>query len=203
MDCRGGKNTRQYQFTLIEIPVEPPTGTSGTSETVHHGASSTFDTVEVDFEGTSGASGTSLTPEDSLTDNTPPIHMGVGMEQEYISDGVKQPPNVPDVPSPQHRVLTNPSLLGEVATIIRQSAASVALDIETYGNGLNPWRGDIRLLSLAIPGHPAWLLDLQSIGYDLGELGQCLQERQIIAHNAKFALLWLRHKCALKLDNVF
>ena len=56
---------------------------------------------------------------------------------------------------------------------------------------------------LAIPGHPAWLLDLQSIGYDLGELGQCLQERQIIAHNAKFDLLWLRHRCGLKLDNVF
>ena len=47
------------------------------------------------------------------------------------------------------------------------------------------------------------MLDLQSIGYDLGELGKCLQERQIIAHNAKFDLLWLRHKCALRLDNVF
>ena len=129
--------------------------------------------------------------------------MGVGIEQEHISNGVKQVPDVPDVPSPQHRVLTDPSLLGEVAAIIRQSAASVALDIETYGNGLNPWRGDIRLLSLAIPGHPAWLLDLQSIGYDLGELGQCLQERQVIAHNAKFDLLWLRHRCGLKLDNVF
>jgi DNA polymerase I-like protein with 3'-5' exonuclease and polymerase domains len=126
--------------------------------------------------------------------------MGVGIEQEHTSNGVKQ---VPDVPSSQYRVLTDPSLLGEVATIIRQSAASVALDIETYGNGLNPWRGDIRLLSLAVPGHPAWLLDLKEIGYDLGELGQCLQEHQIIAHNAKFDLLWLRHKCGLKLHNVF
>ena len=203
MDCRGGKNTRQYQFTLIDVPTESSEGTSGTSETVQHGVSPSFNTVRSNFEGTSGTLGPYITPEDSLTDNTPPTTMGVGIEQEHTSNGVKQVPNVPDVPSPQHRVLTNPSLLGEVATIIRQSAASVALDIETYGNGLNPWRGDIRLLSLAIPGHPAWLLDLQSIGYDLGELGQCLQERQIIAHNAKFDLLWLRHKCALKLDNVF
>ena len=93
--------------------------------------------------------------------------------------------------------------LDEVSKALKTVSGPVALDIETYGNGLNPWRGDIRLLSLAIPGHPAWLLDLQSIGYDLGELGQCLQERQIIAHNAKFDLLWLRQKCGLRLDNVF
>ena len=101
---------------------------------------------------------------------------------------MKQVPDVPDVPSPQYRVLTDPSLLGEVAAIIRKAGDAVALDIETYGNGLNPWRGDIRLLSLAIPEHPAWLLDLKEIGYDLGELGECLQQHQVIAHNAKFDL---------------
>jgi DNA polymerase I-like protein with 3'-5' exonuclease and polymerase domains len=90
-----------------------------------------------------------------------------------------------------------------VSKALKTVSGPVALDIETYGNGLNPWRGDIRLLSLAIPDQPAWLLDLKAIGYDLGELGQCLQERQIIAHNAKFDLLWLRHRCGLRLDNVF
>jgi DNA polymerase I-like protein with 3'-5' exonuclease and polymerase domains len=95
------------------------------------------------------------------------------------------------------------TVLGQIVETIRQSEAAVALDIETYGDGLNPWRGDIRLLSLAIPDHPAWLLDLRAIGYDLCELGECLQQHQIIAHNAKFDLLWLRHKCGLKLDNVF
>ena len=93
--------------------------------------------------------------------------------------------------------------LDEVSKALKTVSGPVALDIETYGNGLNPWRGDIRLLSLAIPDQPAWLLDLKAIGYDLGELGQCLQERQIIAHNAKFDLLWLRHKCGRRLDNVF
>ena len=116
-----------------------------------------------------------------MTNNTPPIPMGVGIEEEHTSTGVKQVPDVPDVPSPQYRVLTDPSLLGEVAAIIRKAGDAVALDIETYGNGLNPWRGDIRLLSLAIPEHPAWLLDLKEIGYDLGELGECLQQHQILS----------------------
>ncbi len=99
--------------------------------------------------------------------------------------------------------MADKTVLGQIVETIRQSEAAVALDIETYGDGLNPWRGDVRLLSLAIPERPAWLLDLRATGYDLGELGQCLQERQIIAHNAKFDLLWVRHKCGLQLDNVF
>jgi len=131
-------------------------------------------------------------------------------KKPYI--GTKLPvPSVPSVPNStkvkmdttKFEHLAGVGTLDEVSKALKTVSGPVALDIETYGNGLNPWRGEIRLLSLAIPGHPAWLLDLQSIGYDLGELGQCLQERQIIAHNAKFDLLWLRHKCALKLDNVF
>ena len=35
--------------------------------------------------------------EDSLTDNTPPTTMGVGIEQEHTSNGVKQVPNVPEI----------------------------------------------------------------------------------------------------------
>ena len=113
-------------------------------------------------------------------------------------------PDVPYVPSNRnHRFVADKTVLGQIGETIRQSEAAVALDIETYGDGLNPWRGDIRLLSLAIPDHPAWLLDLRAIGYDLGELGECLQQHQVIAHNAKFDLLWLRHKCGLKLDNIF
>ena len=114
-------------------------------------------------------------------------------------------PEVPYVPLEEDgRLITKRSELGKIAETVSNVGCPVGLDIETYGqNALNPWRGDIRLLSLAIPNHPAWLLDLRAIGYDLGKLGQCLQERQIIAHNAKFDLLWLRHKCGLKLDNVF
>ena len=119
----------------------------------------------------------------------------------------KEGDHVPEVPydpsNRNYRFVADKTVLGQIVETIGQSEAAVALDIETYGDGLNPWRGDIRLLSLAIPDHPAWLLDLRAIGYDLGELGQCLQQRQVIAHNAKFDLLWLRHKCGLRLDNVF
>ena len=119
----------------------------------------------------------------------------------------KEGDHVPEVPyDPSNRnyqFVADKTVLGQIVETIRQSEAAVALDIETYGDGLNPWRGDIRLLSLAIPDHPAWLLDLRVIGYDLGELGECLQQHQVIAHNAKFDLLWLRHKCSLKLDNIF
>ena len=112
--------------------------------------------------------------------------------------------NVNDDPSKRnYRFVADKAVLGQIIETIQHSEAAVALDIETYGDGLNPWRGDIRLLSLAIPDHPVWLLDLKAIGYDLGELGECLQQHQIIAHNAKFDLLWLRHKCGLKLNNVF
>jgi hypothetical protein len=39
-------------------------------------------------------------------------------------------------------------------------AGAVALDIETYGerrgDGLDPWAGDIRLLSLCVPDQYPW-----------------------------------------------
>ena len=90
-------------------------------------------------------------------------------------------PEVPNVPSPpEYQLLGDASVLGQIVETIQRSEAAVALDIETYGqNALNPWRGDIRLLSLTIPDHPAWLLDLRAIGYDLGELGECLQQHQV------------------------
>jgi DNA polymerase I-like protein with 3'-5' exonuclease and polymerase domains len=83
----------------------------------------------------------------------------------------------------------------------------VALDVETYGprkgDGLDPWAGDIRLLSLCVQGQDPWILDLRALGYDLGELKTALEAVEIIAHNAKFDLLWLRQKCGLRASKVF
>ena len=80
-------------------------------------------------------------------------------------------------------------------------ASRIALDIETYGDrkgdGLDPWKGDIRLLTLSRQGGTIWTIDLRAIGYDLGPLKPILEETGIIAHNAKFDLLWLRVKCGL------
>ena len=98
------------------------------------------------------------------------------------------------------------AIFPEIAAAIT-AAGSVALDIETFGprksDGLNPWRGDIRLLSLKVPDGSPWLIDLQSTGYDLGELGCAIEAVEVIAHNAKFDLLWLAVKCAVRPKKVF
>jgi DNA polymerase I-like protein with 3'-5' exonuclease and polymerase domains len=86
------------------------------------------------------------------------------------------------------------------------SSDRIALDIETHGprkgDGLDPWRGDIRLLTLRREGGPVWMLDLMPVGYDLGALGEMLREATVIAHNSKFDALWLRVKCGLRLPKM-
>lgn len=108
-------------------------------------------------------------------------------------------------PSSPSMILTRAEF-AEIAAAIT-AAGSVALDVETFGarksDGLNPWRGDIRLLSLKIPGADPWLIDLQSTGYDLGPLAVALGSVLVIAHNLKFDALWLAVKCGVRLRRVF
>jgi hypothetical protein len=112
--------------------------------------------------------------------------------------------NLPKVP--KAGLTQSRECLPAIATAIL-GAKSVALDLETYGphkgDGLDPWAGDIRLLSLCLEGQDPWILDLRAIGYDLGELKTALEGVEIIAHNAKFDLLWLRVKCGLRATKVF
>ncbi len=96
--------------------------------------------------------------------------------------------------------------LSDAVSTLSTSAHPIALDIETYGPGkddaVNPWKGDIRLLTLAVPGSDPILLDLQAIGYDLGPLSPVLSRATIIGHNLKFDALWLRVKCGLVLPTL-
>ncbi len=82
-----------------------------------------------------------------------------------------------------------------------KDATRIALDIETYGerkgDGLDPWKGDIRLLTLCRHGGPIWTIDLRATGYGLGPIKPILEAADLIAHNAKFDLLWLRVKCGM------
>ncbi len=115
--------------------------------------------------------------------------------------------DMPEVPKmPIGRLVTTAAELPALAAAVRE-ARSVALDLETYGSrkgdGLNPWAGDIRLLSLRVPDEAPVLLDLRAIGYDLGDLKHALEAVEIIAHNARFDLLWLRVKCGLRATRVF
>jgi DNA polymerase-1 len=114
--------------------------------------------------------------------------------------------NVRDLHGTAERVITTPDALSVIAASVG-SARSVALDIETYGDGkrdgLDPWKGDIRFLTLRVDGHDTWLLDLRSIGYDLGVLKAALESVEVIIHNANFDLLWLSVKCDIRPMRVF
>jgi DNA polymerase-1 len=117
----------------------------------------------------------------------------------YIKEGEKVR-NLPTLPPP----LTDRACLEDIAVRIAEHGGAVALDLETYGtSALDPRRGDIRLLSLAVSGSTPWVLDLCAIGYDLAELGAVLSTGEVVVHNARFDCGWLREKCGLLLPKVF
>ena len=101
------------------------------------------------------------------------------------------------------------SELDAIASEIHVTGQSIALDLETYGTSedktirrdetLDPWRGEIRLLSLQLPDRVPWLIDLRATGYGLGELGKVLEATEVIGHNIKFDALWLARKCNVHL----
>ena len=116
--------------------------------------------------------------------------------EERIYKGRRDVPNVPNLP------IVDVSAIPAITDALSAQPAPIALDVETYGprgDALDPWRGDIRLLSLAVPGHEPWLLDLKALGYDLGPLAPVLEAGAILGHNLKFDALWLRVKCGLRL----
>ena len=125
-------------------------------------------------------------------------------KQEVGAGGIRRE-KVRDVSNVRSTLpLAQPTDLTAIAAAISNAATPVALDIETYGNdALNPYRGEIRLLTLSIPGRGPWILDLKAMGYDLGPLKPALETALIIGHNLKFDLLWLRVKCDLRVQRLF
>ena len=101
------------------------------------------------------------------------------------------------------------SELDAIASEIHESGQPIALNLETYGTSedrmirkgetLDPWRGEIRLLSLQLPDRVPWLIDLRATGYGLGELSKVLEATEVIGHNIKFDALWLARKCNVHL----
>jgi DNA polymerase I len=106
-------------------------------------------------------------------------------------------------------MITERSRLHAIASEIHVSGQPIALDLETYGTSedrkirkdetLDPWRGEIRLLSLQLPDLVPWLIDLRAIGYGLSKLGKVLEATEVIGHNIKFDALWLARKCNVHL----
>ncbi len=130
--------------------------------------------------------------------------IGNGIEISKSDIELKNIAYIAHIALPGHTLVCAPADLPAIADQLAASAQPIVLDIETYGQrgGLNPWDGDIRLLSLAIPGAVPWILDLRSIGYDLGPLADVLAANQVLGHNIKFDALWLRVKCGLILANL-
>lgn len=109
------------------------------------------------------------------------------------------------VTNPVSVLITDRNQLDDIAAAISRAGQLVALDIKTYAGqkgSTDPWRGDIRLLSLCLPGTEPWLLDLKAIGYDLGPLADALQAATVLGHNLKFDALWLLVKCGIRLPTV-
>lgn len=105
-----------------------------------------------------------------------------------------------------HQIVVDPEQLGEVASHL-EADNYIAVDVETFGfctgDGLDPWKGEIRLLQLAGENTPIFLLDLQAIGYALGPLAELLARKKIIAHNARFDAGWLQVKCGIRPAGIY
>ncbi len=106
---------------------------------------------------------------------------------------------VTKVTKPEWELVTEADHFETIAEEIAVADHPVALDIETYGrDALNPYRGEIRLLSLALPWRDPWIIDLQATGYDLGALKAILETAELVIHNARFDLSFLRRHCGLR-----
>jgi DNA polymerase-1 len=105
-----------------------------------------------------------------------------------------------------YQLVTSASEFPAIAAALA-SASSVVLDSETHGPGkgdaLDPLRGQIRLLQLAVPGEVPWLIDLKATGTDLGPLRDVLESLEVIAHNALFDLGFLREYLGIIPRRVF
>lgn len=153
-------------------------------------------------EGISGISGISAPATHSDEESQLPkvIEKG-GIGYRALADI----PEFPDIPAP----IESASEFDRIAEEIASAEAPLALDIETYnesgGGALSPFvpGAQIRLLTLAVPGRKPWIIDLRATGYDLGELGRVIEGGEVIGHNLKFDLLWLRQKCRLNPRRVF
>jgi DNA polymerase I len=84
---------------------------------------------------------------------------------------------------------------------------SLAVDVETYGDrrgdALDPYKGEIRLLTLAKRGQPPFVIDLMEIGYECVDWPALFANREVIIHNAAFDGAWLLEKLHVKLKQVW
>lgn len=85
-------------------------------------------------------------------------------------------------------------------------SASIALDIETTGpapgDALDPWSGAIRLVSLATEDGAVRVFDLEREAFP-AEIAAGLPAKVLVAHHARFDLLWLARHLGVRCPQVF
>jgi ribonuclease D len=103
--------------------------------------------------------------------------------------------------------VSDPGALRRVWPGLRERAGALALDLETYGDqpaeALNPYRGEIRLLTVMPSGAQPVVFDLKALGYRAADWAGLFAGRQVIGHNLHFDAAWLLEKLGVRLPNMF
>jgi len=116
--------------------------------------------------------------------------------------------NLPAQPCPgAFEFIRDLGALRRVWPRLQEAAGALALDLETYGDrpaeALDPYRGEIRLLTVMAPSGPIVIFDLQALGYDAANWAKLFAGREVIGHNLHFDAAWLLQKLAVRLPRVF
>jgi DNA polymerase-1 len=90
---------------------------------------------------------------------------------------------------------------------LNASDAALALDLETYGNrsadALQPHRGDVRLISLALENEAPVVIDLRALGEGSPDWAALFHDRELLGHNLQFDLRWLEAKFGVRGRQLF
>ena len=117
-------------------------------------------------------------------------------------------PNLPDRSDlGTFEFVGDPGVLRQVWPGVQEADGALALDLETYGDqpaeALDPFRGEIRLLTVMVPGGRPVILDLKALGYRAADWAGLFAGREVIGHNLHFDAAWLLEKLGVRLPQMF
>jgi DNA polymerase-1 len=109
--------------------------------------------------------------------------------------------------SDDYCLICNNSEVEEVWYELNETDAPLALDIETYGDhiseALQPNRGEIRLISVALENVNPVLFDVRTLGKECPDWEKLFSNRELISHSAQFELRWLAAKLGVYPTKIF
>jgi DNA polymerase-1 len=157
---------------------------------------------------------TSPSHPQGLTPTQTPSLDGVGTPKANSSEGVHgaamplQVCNVCEVPAEPlyYKILKDEADTQELLHMLNEPGVHVGLDLETFGekpdDALNPRRGKVRLIQLAI-GDKIFLLDVLQNRDSTHAILDALKRCQLVGHNLAFDLAFLKHHYEFEANSVF